>query len=590
MSDFETRICQNCKGSFLIDPSDFDFYEKMNVPAPTWCPSCRLQRRLVFINMRALYKRICDLCGKSIVTIYAPEKKVVVYCPPCWWSDKWDARDYGRDYDFSKPFFEQFKALNEATPQMSLEVEYPTLVNSEYVNYVGTAKNSYLIYYGDESENVLYSEILFHNKDSMDATILDESELCYSVVNCEKCYKAFFCEDCESSTEVYFSKSCNGCSYCFGCIGLRGKQYHIFNQPYSKEEYQKKIQEFKISSHSTVEHLKQEVRAFWLKFPHKFSRALRNLNVTGDYVYQSKNSKDMYIVNKGAENCRYCQILTMPPIKEAYDQTGWGNNAERIYECLSVGQNADNIKFCYAVWSNVRNIEYSMNVASSSYMFGCSNIRSKQYCILNKQYPKEEWEQLRERIIRDMNEKPYTDARGRTYPYGEFFPPEFSLFAYNESYAADFFPLSREQAEQQGLAWYEPQPNLHIPTIAAKDLPDNLEEINDSILQEIIACDACAKPFRIARAELSLLRRFGLPIPRQCPNCRYRERFSRVNPPSLYPRVCQCAGTQSANGAYANTAEHIHGSEACPNEFETSYALDRPEIIYCEQCYNAEVV
>ena len=39
---------------------------------------------------------------------------------------------------------------------------------------------------------------------------------------------------------------------------------------------------------------------------------------------------------------------------------------------------------------------------------------------------------------------------------------------------------------------------------------------------------------------------------------------------------------------YQNTAKHQHDGQ-CPNEFETSYAPERPEIVYCEACYNAEV-
>ena len=41
---------------------------------------------------------------------------------------------------------------------------------------------------------------------------------------------------------------------------------------------------------------------------------------------------------------------------------------------------------------------------------------------------------------------------------------------------------------------------------------------------------------------------------------------------------------------YQNTVEHSHHKGKCPNEFETSYAPDRPEIVYCEQCYQAEVI
>ena len=48
----------------------------------------------------------------------------------------------------------------------------------------------------------------------------------------------------------------------------------------------------------------------------------------------------------------------------------------------------------------------------------------------------------------------------------------------------------------------------------------------------------------------------------------------------------------SSGYSYRNTADHIHHKkeEPCPNEFETTYAPERPEIVYCEQCYLREVV
>ena len=116
----ETKTCQNCKSAFTIEPEDFAFYEKMQVPPPLWCRLCRFQRRLMFMNERALYKRACDLCGKSMITMYSPDKKVVVYCNPCWWSDEWDPMDYGMEYDPSRPFFSQIKELLGKTPWMAL--------------------------------------------------------------------------------------------------------------------------------------------------------------------------------------------------------------------------------------------------------------------------------------------------------------------------------------------------------------------------------------------------------------------------------------------------------------------------------------
>src|SRR3989344_7841146 len=86
----EKRNCQNCKQSFVIEPEDFKFYEKMQAPPPTFCPMCRFQRRLMFRNERALYKDKCDLCGKDMISVFSPEKPFKVYCSPCWWSDNWD--------------------------------------------------------------------------------------------------------------------------------------------------------------------------------------------------------------------------------------------------------------------------------------------------------------------------------------------------------------------------------------------------------------------------------------------------------------------------------------------------------------------
>ncbi|MFA6585673.1 MAG: cytochrome C551 [Candidatus Paceibacterota bacterium] len=42
----EIKTCQNCKKDFTIEPEDFNFYEKINVPPPTFCPECRMVRRL----------------------------------------------------------------------------------------------------------------------------------------------------------------------------------------------------------------------------------------------------------------------------------------------------------------------------------------------------------------------------------------------------------------------------------------------------------------------------------------------------------------------------------------------------------------
>ena len=102
--------CQNCKNQFTIESEDFDFYSKIQVPPPTWCPDCRNLRRMLWREERTLYRSACGLCGKAIITVHSPDGPFTVYCRECYKSDKWDPLTYGRDYDFNKPFFLQYRA------------------------------------------------------------------------------------------------------------------------------------------------------------------------------------------------------------------------------------------------------------------------------------------------------------------------------------------------------------------------------------------------------------------------------------------------------------------------------------------------
>lgn len=162
----QNKICQNCEREFLIDAQDFDFYQKIKVPAPTWCPECRDVRRFVFRNGHSLYKRKCDLCGESVVSRVSPDKSYKMYCQKCWWSDKWDGLQYGRDYDFGKSFFEQFKELLLATPHIS--VFNTNTVNSEWVNQETDDKNCYLNVGGHFNEDSAYNTFEVKGKNCFD--------------------------------------------------------------------------------------------------------------------------------------------------------------------------------------------------------------------------------------------------------------------------------------------------------------------------------------------------------------------------------------------------------------------------------------
>src|SRR3989344_8218428 len=141
----ENKTCQNCKAVFVVEPNDFGFYEKIGVPPPTFCPECRSQRRLAWRNDMTLYNRTCDLWQRPVATIYSKETGLTIYCNKCWWGDGWDPCKYGQDYDFSRPFFEQFRELVQKVPHLALiNDDGVGSVNCEYTEDFAFGKNCYM--------------------------------------------------------------------------------------------------------------------------------------------------------------------------------------------------------------------------------------------------------------------------------------------------------------------------------------------------------------------------------------------------------------------------------------------------------------
>jgi len=582
----EVKQCQNCKTPFTIEPDDFAFYEKIKVPPPTWCPECRMIRRFVFRNERHLFRRKDDVTGEEIFSGFSPQVQEKVYERDYWWSDAWDPMDYGREYDFSRPFFDQFRELMHDVPRPSRNIV--NLINSDYSNQAGYLKNCYLCFDLNRAEDSAYLVHSYDQKDCFDVTDSMRGELNYDDLAVNDCFRTMFSYGCEGCHNLWFSRNCTGCSDCFGCTNLRRKQYHIFNRPYTKEAYFEELKRLGLGSFSALTRLQEKVGKAWLGAPYRFMLGWHNVSVTGDWIANSKNVRDSFRV-ADAEDSRFCQGL-VNGVRDSYDFTVWGNECERIYEGTEIGMKCRDVRFSLNCWPAVQDVEYSAECHSCASLFGCVGLKKKSYCIFNKQYSKEEYLALREKVIQHMNSMPYTDTQGKIYRYGEFFPPEFSPFAYNETIAQDFFPLAREKALREGYLWRDPEAREYQTTIDAADLPDHIRDVQDSILKEIIKCASCGKAYLIIQMELEFLRRMSLPLPRLCVDCRFLERIKHRNAPRFHHRKCKCAGRADDNGIYQNQTAHFHGSPHCPNEFETSYAPERPEIVYCEQCYQAEVV
>lgn len=584
----ETRVCQNCKQNFPITLEDFDFYKKIDVPPPTWCPKCRMQRRMSWRNERNLYKRTDNRTGKKVFSWLSDSANCKVWEFKDWITDLFDASEYARDIDWSRPFLAQLGELVR-------EVPWPSrpginLVDSDYSMNAGNLKNCYLVLHADYCEDSMYSGHVQHCKDSCDVSYGEYADHCYNSIFVTRCYQTNFSVNCDGCLNSWFCKNCSNCQDCFGCVNLKNKKYHILNQPCTKEEYEQEIKKYNLRSYQELMALESRTSKFWETYPVKYMIGYFNTNVTGDFISNSKNVFDSFDV-LGGENCRYCTMITPGGAKDCYDFNSYAETSELLYECNQVGLNCRLVKFSSSSWPSLNEVEYSVVCGSSSYLFGCMGMRNKQYCILNKQYSKEEYLELIPKIKKHMSEMPYLDSRGRAYPYGEFMPTELAPFRYNETNAYEYFPLTREESLSAGYGWKDPESREYEISILAKDLPDTFDPKDESLKTKVIGCEhegkcahLCTAAFRLTPSEWNLYDRLGVALPRLCHNCRHAKRLENRNPLKLYHRKCQC----SSDIKYQNSAAHTHGNEPCSNEFETSYAPDRPEIVYCESCYNAE--
>jgi hypothetical protein len=579
MNNSEQKNCQNCKTDFRIEPDDFTFYEKVKVPAPTLCPPCRFQRRLMFRNERTYYRRSCDLCKKNIISVYQPDFRTPVYCGKCWWSDNWDPLEYGQDYDPNRSFIEQFKEVFYRTPMITMQNDNGIgSTNCEYTYDFAFGKNCYLVTCCWEVENCAYSYHVDQSKDTLDSFYSNYCTLSYELVNSHECYGCQYCTLSVACNNCILGFDLRGCSDCILSVGLRNKRYCIFNKQYSKEEYEKKKEEMELDNWEKVQEYLVQLDAFRLKFPHRYAHIFKSPYSTGNILYNSKAARDCFFF-KELEDCRY--MVVGDGGKNSYDCNNTGRPT-LCYEAITPDNSNECISTIYC-WKCNR-VEYSNNCHGCTGLLGCSALKQTSYAILNKRYSKDEYEALREKIIARMR----IDGE-----WGEFFPVSMSPHAYNESPAGEWMPLSKEEALRQGFSWKDPEKKQHDVTLKPEKVPTTMEETNETIINEVIECmhrgtcdHKCATAFKITHQELQLHKSMNAPLPRLCHNCRYYERLKRREPPVLYARQCTCDYK-----VYENTVEHEHHPEGrCPNEFETSYNPDRPEIVYCKECYEAEVV
>ncbi len=552
------QTCTHCLAPFEISSADLDFYDKVSplfngqkesIPPPTLCPKCRSQRRYAWRNEMSLHPRSCDSCKRNIISVYPASAPFPVYCHTCWWSEKWDPRDFGQELDLSRSFFDQCAELLKRIPHLAMMNDNG--VNSENCEYTydfSFGKNCYLVVGSWFIEDSYYTATTSTRcKFVVDCYLLADCELCYECLDSQRLYNCRNLQNCENCTDCLFGYDLKGCSDCVGCYGLRQKRFHWFNEPLSEEEYRQRLAAVDVGSYKAIEEMKARFRQAVLTLPRRGMQLTHCEDCTGDYLFNSHDVHDSYMC-LDAEHCRYLnrgveQVWS-------YDLLHTGS-CQYCYEGLTPD---NSYMTCFSMWTwFTKHNLYSDNCHHSEHLFGCASLKRSKFCILNKQYTEEEYMALAPQIITGMRE------RGE---WGQLFPITMSPFGYNETMAQDYFPLDRSVIEAKGWTWREPHSDDKEGT-PADQLPDSISDATDAVLRAPIRCARSGRVFRMIKQETDFYRAHHIPLPRLHPTERHRDRFRMHNPEHIWDRSCM----------------------KCGLGMKTTYPPDAPEIIYCDSCY-----
>lgn len=548
-----TKTCQDCGNLFILSNIELVMYKKIDLVIPGICTRCRFIHHMAVWPFGKFRVGQSDFSKKDLITILPENTRYPVYTSKEWWSDDWDAMDYGQDYDPSKPFFEQMKELQEKVPRPHQQGKQN--IGCDWCDDAWESKNCYLSRSVFRTENLIYGYRAVDTKDSVDISHVYTLDQCYDCGYCFSSYNLLFSKNCRDCMDSSFLFDCRNCFNCFMSWNLRGKSYCIENVQYTKEEYIEKMKSINFGSYRELQKLKNRYEEILKNnVVHKNTFNIKTYNSVGSYMTNCNQCTNVFFW-EDSENCVNC--LRGLKSKDCIDLTGcWhievsGNNIG----CT----NAYDLK--YSIWCDgARYSEYCDQCLEIDNCFGCVGVRKKKYCILNKQYTKEEYEKLKEKIISDMK---------NSGEYGQFPSYSLGLCPYNLSTGLIYFPeVTKEFIEKKGGYW-EDMSDQKVEGLKTEDLPDSIDDVDPSISKQALICPVTGWRYNISSEEFAFLKNKKIAIPRVHFDVRTKERMVSLSQTMAEEYICMYCKN--------NTTAYYPKSWGYKN-------------IACESCYQKEVI
>lgn len=533
----------------LVSQEEQKCYDILNVPAPELHGLQMVQNQLAFWPYGFLHTETCDKSGEPIITIFN-KKHFPLYKRELWYDDTWERPSM--DIDWDRPFLDQMLELQRKTPHFHV-LGYKN-ENCDYAEDIWFSKNCYMCRHIGYGEDLLYCYRMVTNKECTDCTYCMKTERCYSCIYCIESFNLYFSLYTNNSSESYFLYDCRNCHNCVMCWNLRNKQYYIRNKPYTKEEYFRKIEEMKLTSRSSLlalqeeflEHLKNEAI-------HRIDRNLKTEESLGNHLVNCKNVQDGYFW-EDAEDCS--AVFRGAENKDIYNSVGMFKCELSHLSC----QATETYQVSHALYSaNCKFCQFIDQCVDSKYLLGCVGLYKKQYCILNKQYAKEEYEKLYPRVMQKLKEEGALTS---------FFPVTFSYSGYNQSLAALFFRETKETATKKGFTWEESMTEPQEQGVSGNTLPDSAEDVSEKYLNTIYSCSVTKHSFKFIDQEIRFYKKMNLPLPEHYPELRQLRRYQLIPPVDSREATCSKCDKQIT----VFYPEHWHYKH-----------------IYCDTCYNQAI-
>lgn len=593
----EWRRCSWTGEEFPIFESDVAMLAKLSptvgwvkypFPLPTLSPQAREQRRMMFKNERFFHKDICEHTNTATVSRFTDKH---VFSNAAWHGDDREQKIF--DYDETPSFADAMRWLcDNTTYQDLIGSSLNVTQNARYTNHASKQSNTYLLINARDDEYCAYGNFITHSTFCFDCSNVANSEHCYQCVSSDRLFGCLYCYNCINSQNLHFCHTMTNCQYCFLCTGLHNQSYCINNKHVGKEAYEAYMASIDLGSYHAI----QEILIRYAALSHQQTQSAVVNPWSEDVIgHECMNSHNAFMCFdlQSCHDVRYATACFES--QDMMDITSFGELSSIMYEWLAVGKNSSNI-FCSSMVGESHHLLYCMESKYCKHCFGCVNLYKKEYCIFNKQYTQEEYETIVLKLIEQLKV---------WQMWWEFLHPSLSPFPYNDSIAIDYYPphaiidhsgnatiydekwigtvhlsddneiaswvFRRWKGDDIPIRRRNRREEINIPdntvTIAAKDLPDSLVWVDESLLQKAIVCAVSWRPFRMVPMELEFYRKHNLPLPRLHPDVRYTQRFQQKPDRTLYLRKCDKTG----------------------EDMLSVYPQDAPFKVYSEEAYRQEM-